>query len=632
MEHPPFTIDQNIFKASHSTPIRATTWPLGGLTRKILDDFLDTTNDGVIGIAPAYGTNSVLSLLAFASSSKVLVVQLANQTKGKKAKGRNFLEELLLSPSLCRYAFQMDVLATSLYWDLKLRIRSAVDLLSVSRTDDRYSTQAIMNALGGEVDLHKENLNSLFRGGENLDGSTLREVALQAWVAWRAASLDQMTARLNEVPRIDTSTFDETRLAVFAKMVRETRCLEALKPTSIANEIADDYIVSGDKLQVTCTRFKNRVRAPGDRIQIEFSTSQGQRRTVSGKASTVNGRGVEINLSDSLPPIGSIKITTIGKEPLTEGERQRVNITLEALQGTSTIADKPFFQAIWLPQETPSWSEWSTIRVPVFFTRPLNDSQTQAVEAIVSPEPITIIQGPPGTGKTTVIAAAVMSISLSFARGRTVWLVAQSNVAVKNIAEKLASVDFLDFKLLVSKDFHYDWHEHLYDKINPNLIRSDTFPNSPVEAERLLMGTTVILCTLSMLSNLRISIITRLVPLETVIVDEASQVEMGNFVPMISLYSTSLRKLVFIGDDKQYRMPRQLGLFIGNEVYDSKLKTIHPIATPCCSFVDVKRSKESSRGFSWIVCSVPSLSPRTKPGIERGRGLGCDPRGARLRE
>ena len=38
-----------------------------------------------------------------------------------------------------------------------------------------------------------------------------------------------------------------------------------------------------------------------------------------------------------------------------------------------------------------------------------------------------------------------------------IWLVAQSNVAVKNIAEKLASSDFVEFKILVSKDFHFDW-------------------------------------------------------------------------------------------------------------------------------------------------------------------------------
>jgi len=39
----------------------------------------------------------------------------------------------------------------------------------------------------------------------------------------------------------------------------------------------------------------------------------------------------------------------------------------------------------------------------------------------------------------------------------TVWVIAQSNVAVKNIAEKLVESDFTDFKLLVSTDFHFEW-------------------------------------------------------------------------------------------------------------------------------------------------------------------------------
>ena len=65
-------------------------------------------------------------------------------------------------------------------------------------------------------------------------------------------------------------------------------------------------------------------------------------------------------------------------------------------------------------------------------------------------------QGPPGTGKTTVIAAAVQS-KVAEHGSNTVWVIAHSNVAVKNIAEKLAECNFLDFKLLVSKDFHYDW-------------------------------------------------------------------------------------------------------------------------------------------------------------------------------
>lgn len=91
--------------------------------------------------------------------------------------------------------------------------------------------------------------------------------------------------------------------------------------------------------------------------------------------------------------------------------------------------------------------------------RPLNPSQMDAVNTILSnkdEDRVALIHGPPGTGKTTVIGAAVLALSKGDP-DRTMWLVAQSNVAVKNIAEKLASLGFLDFKLLVSKEFHYDW-------------------------------------------------------------------------------------------------------------------------------------------------------------------------------
>jgi hypothetical protein len=59
-------------------------------------------------------------------------------------------------------------------------------------------------------------------------------------------------------------------------------------------------------------------------------------------------------------------------------------------------------------------------------------------------------------GKTTVIAAIVDTI-IEQTSSETVWVVAQSNIAVKNIAEKLYSCDFKDFRLLVSAEFLTDW-------------------------------------------------------------------------------------------------------------------------------------------------------------------------------
>ncbi len=65
------------------------------------------------------------------------------------------------------------------------------------------------------------------------------------------------------------------------------------------------------------------------------------------------------------------------------------------------------------------------------------------------------------------------------------------------------------------------------------------------------MDSRVILCTLSMLSDSRISTITRIVPVQTIIFDEASQIEIGGYLPVIHRFASSLRKMVFIGDDKQ---------------------------------------------------------------------------------
>ena len=138
---------------------------------------------------------------------------------------------------------------------------------------------------------------------------------------------------------------------------------------------------------------------------------------------------------------------------------------LRALQGQISFDQNPFIQSIWFPKRKLSWSKHpvppTSLGIYLPSKRDLNVSQKTAVNTILSDADthrITLIQGPPGTGKTTVIAASVLSVMASLNTTNTLWLVAQSNVAVKNIAEKLAIEDFLNFKILVSKDFHFDWY------------------------------------------------------------------------------------------------------------------------------------------------------------------------------
>jgi regulator of nonsense transcripts 1 len=222
MADAPFTIVQNLFKHPHP-PIRVTPCHETNLSQDILQKFLDTVSDGVIGVSPAYGARSVLAVLAFASSKNVLLVHLSPRRSFKKGKHRkqtgssqrDLLQELICANTQSKFAFRMDILATSLYLDLGIRITGAVDLLS-STTDNRQSLSAIMNVMGEADALSgKSNLAVLFKHDESAT-TPARNTALQAWAAWRAGLYT--AEKHQEVPRIDTKTFEGTvRLLDFCR-------------------------------------------------------------------------------------------------------------------------------------------------------------------------------------------------------------------------------------------------------------------------------------------------------------------------------------------------------------------------------------------------------------------------------
>ncbi|KAJ7095569.1 hypothetical protein C8R44DRAFT_644875 [Mycena epipterygia] len=136
--------------------------------------------------------------------------------------------------------------------------------------------------------------------------------------------------------------------------------------------------------------------------------------------------------------------------------------------------------------------------------------------------------GPPGTGKTKTIAAAA---SVWADQQLPVWIVAQSNVAVKNIAEKLAK-EHINFRIVASKEFYVEWHEHIYTSIVDRLIRTDELGNDQRGVLHMLAGARVILSTLSALANPvldQVGIFSH-VPLEKLVVDEASQINVFEFM------------------------------------------------------------------------------------------------------
>ena len=72
------------------------------------------------------------------------------------------------------------------------------------------------------------------------------------------------------------------------------------------------------------------------------------------------------------------------------------------------------------------------------FMGTLNETQKEAVINAVKARDLAVIHGPPGTGKTHTLIAYIM---IEVLRGSRVLVVAPSNVAVDNIAERLALVE-----------------------------------------------------------------------------------------------------------------------------------------------------------------------------------------------
>ena len=200
---------------------------------------------------------------------------------------------------------------------------------------------------------------------------------------------------------------------------------------------------------------------------VDAIAADGKVSTYSGRTVGVAGRQATLSIDGDIRNSKIQSMETVGRDQQSPAESTKARLLLSALQGTINLETYPFVSEIYLKTK-PAWENAPRLAsAPELYyssNTPLNESQSSAVNAILSQDDanrVVVVHGPPGTGKTTVIAASVTSIMSKSHRDedptRTVWLVAQSNVAVKNIAEKLASVDFLDFKILVAKDFHFDW-------------------------------------------------------------------------------------------------------------------------------------------------------------------------------
>ena len=104
---------------------------------------------------------------------------------------------------------------------------------------------------------------------------------------------------------------------------------------------------------------------------------------------------------------------------------------LEQLENNKTLY--PLFEQLHAKIPSKKSKKNEPLNIP-FRNKELNQSQQEAVNAIMQNEEMTIVHGPPGTGKTTTLVEAIFQL---VKRGEKVLVSAPSNTAVDNISKGL---------------------------------------------------------------------------------------------------------------------------------------------------------------------------------------------------
>ncbi|KAJ7212891.1 P-loop containing nucleoside triphosphate hydrolase protein [Mycena haematopus] len=478
--------------------------------------------------------------------------------------------------------------------------------------------------------------------GDGVDLSTLFSLSTrEPWMA------DACAQEIDGSLKVNTKNLAHKELALLGDFRLQVDALVGLNP----KENPKDFIrgvLTADGMELENARYQKRVRS-SHQTSVIMTNAAGQEFT--GRADGVKGRITDIKF-DKGPLTGELAaVRVVGKEELTNSEKARDEFILLALRGEINVTDARFIRLLWFlePEQRKELAVPETFPAITTPALTLNASQMRTLAKMISTMPIVIVQGPPGTGKTQTIsaAAAVWEDSRS-----PTWIIAQSNVAVKNIAEKLAKLGIM-FKIVVSKEFYVGWHEHIYGSIDGFLIRTDELMADKRGIVHMLSGAQIILSTLSTLSNpgLEQVGIFALVPVERLVVDEASQINAFEFMVWIecpgplsvdsfvhSWYCSSsasrskksaslaircnvlppygqeqVPTLKSVFDFKhlrhvtefleiQYRMPAPIAKFISASMYDRKLHSQHPInSMNCLAFIDVVKGTETSRALSWTV-------------------------------
>jgi len=213
-------------------------------------------------------------------------------------------------------------------------------------------------------------------------------------------------------------------------------------------------------LQAVASQYKDRFR-PGSQQKILINV-HGKRYPYRASVEKIMGGGKAVKLHISCEmdnkPLDVVSLVMLGPEDPSLADSIKVETILNILKGSSEVINGAIPKCLWFNDEVP---EEVVPPHPEFldeFGDGMNERQREALKLMLSESrtiQLPIIIGPPGTGKTTVISAFTRALAAS---NCPVWVVAQSNVGVKNIASRLMKDDFMDWRLLISKDFYNGWY------------------------------------------------------------------------------------------------------------------------------------------------------------------------------
>lgn len=143
-----------------------------------------------------------------------------------------------------------------------------------------------------------------------------------------------------------------------------------------------------------------------------------------------------------------------------------------------------------------------------------------------------------------------------------------------------------------------------------------------------------VLCTIGMLFSDKLESVGlfRTIPMERLVVDEASQIFVGDYLALFYKFRKDLEKVCWFGDprqlpphqreqieglksiydithvkeaslmlDTQYRMPIEIGTFVSMAMYNRQLRSQHDVSGfDCVKFVDVAVGDEKEASTSWV--------------------------------